>query len=228
MRKDSKKSRSPGLKNTERLRAFLRQSNVDIMGIADMKRVKGLTLGIPLDVEHFISKFPFAIVLGAQLGKLGKRAKGDEVALFLEKAALDLWDYLDQEGYHALTIHTDDEFDPGRRLGLMSLKVLAKTAGLGWQGRSLLIVSPEYGPLHRLIAVLTDMPLIPDEPIPSQCGDCSLCVDYCPPKSLTLVRFEDRPQSREQVLDIRTCRGDEACLVCLQVCPWARRHKASS
>lgn len=213
-------------KNTKRLKAFLDRSSIDIMGIADMKKLQELPLGIPMRAAHFAARLAYAIVLGAQLGKIGKKSSGDAVSLFLEKAALDLWDYLNREGYHSLTIHPDDEFDPVNRFGLMSLKVLAKTAGLGWQGRSLLVVSPEYGPIHRLIAVLTDLPLIPDEPISNQCGDCSLCVDYCPPKALTLVRFEDRPKSREQILNMATCKGDEACLVCLTVCPWARKLRA--
>ncbi len=228
MRKGEKNTQAKRLENTKRLKAFIKRANIDIIGVADMSKLEDLPLGIPLDVSHFITKFPYAIVLGAQLGKIGKKAKGDKVALFLEKVALGLWDYINEERYHALTIHTDDEFDPVHRIGLMSLKVLAKTAGLGWQGRSLLIVSPEFGPLHRLIAVLTDMPLIPDDPIASLCGDCSLCVDYCPPKSLTLVRFDDRPETREQVLNIATCKGDEACLVCLQVCPWARKQRAQT
>ncbi len=223
MKKLKTNSKAQKRKNTEHLKAFIKKSGVDIVGIADMKKLSNLRLGIPMSISYLISKFPYAIVLGAQLGKLGKKAKGDDVALFLEKVALDLWDYLDQQGYHALTIHTDDEFDPVQRLGLMSLKALARMAGLGWQGRSLLIVSPEYGPLHRLIAVLTDMPLIADDPLPNHCGDCSLCVDYCPPKSLSLILFDDRPESREQVLDIVTCRGDEACMICLKVCPWAKK-----
>ena len=121
-----------------------------------------------------------------------------------------------------LIVHTEDEFDPTNRIGLMSLKVLAKAAGLGWQGRSLLIVSPRYGPIHRWIAILTNMDLHDDEPIPNQCGDCSLCIDKCPQGVLTLAPFDDHPERREDVLDIGLCKGDDGCRVCLVVCPWAK------
>jgi len=102
---------------------------------------------------------------------------------------------------------------------------LAKGAGLGWQGRSLLIVSPEYGPIHRLVAVLTDMPLEPDQPIANRCEECSLCVDKCPEGALTLRQFEDHPESREDVLDVEACRGDYGCKVCMVVCPWTEGNR---
>jgi epoxyqueuosine reductase QueG len=131
-------------------------------------------------------------------------------------------EYLEDKGYRQLIIHTEDEFDPIKRLGFMSLKLLAKTAGLGWQGRSLLIISPEYGPLHRLVAILTDLPLQTNQTIKNGCSDCRKCIDACPQNALTFVAFEDHPSSREDVLDIKTCLGDNGCLVCILSCPWLK------
>ena len=209
---------------TAYLKSFVRSRGVDLVGIAHLRLLEGMPTGIAPDSVGFLRRYQCAIVLGAQLGKLGKEASGTEVNLCLEKAALEIMAYLEEKGYQALIIHTEDEFDPFNRLGLLSLKVLAKGAGLGWQGRSLLIVSPEYGPIHRWIAVLTNMDLQADEPIPNQCGDCFLCVDKCPHGALRLVPFDDHPERREDVLDIRACRGDDGCKVCLIVCPWAKQH----
>jgi epoxyqueuosine reductase len=161
--------------------------------------------------------------MGAQLGKLGKSASGTEVSLFRERAALSVVDRLEREGCRVLTVHTEDEFDPINRMGLLSLKVLAKATGLGWQGRSLLIVSPQVGPIHRWIAVLTDMELQDGTAIPNQCGDCTLCVEKCPAGALNPVLFDDHPARREDVLDIGLCKGDSGCTICLRVCPWAAR-----
>ena len=110
-----------------------------------------------------------------------------------------------------------------KRLGLISLKALAKGAGLGWQGRSLLIISPEIGPIYRCIGVLTDMELARDESMTNRCGDCTLCVDRCPQHALKLVQFDDHPAHREDVLDVAACRGDKGCNVCLAVCPWVSK-----
>jgi epoxyqueuosine reductase len=209
---------------TRDLKSFVRGLGIDLVGVADLRQLERMPLGIPS--AGFMKSYRYAVVLGAQLNKLAKRASGSDVSLLVEKAALDVMAYLEGRGEPALIIHTEDEFDPVRRMGLLSLKVLAKGAGLGWQGRSLLIVSPECGPVHRWIAVLTKLDLQADEPISNQCGECSLCIDKCPKGALTLVPFDDHPERREDVLDIQACLGDEGCRVCLVVCPWAAAGKA--
>ncbi|GAK59481.1 iron-sulfur cluster binding protein [Candidatus Vecturithrix granuli] len=227
--KDNRDSQNQQLGKTADLKFFVRSLGVDVVGIADLKLLGGMSIGIiASDSADFLRRYQWAIVLGAQLGKLGKNVSGTEVNVFLEKAALEIMAYLEEQGYCGLIVHTEDEFDPINRLGLLSLKMLAKGAGLGWQGRSLLIISPEYGPIHRWIAVLTNMDLQADEPIPNQCGDCSFCVDTCPYNALRFVSFDDHPEHREDVLDIRACRGDDGCTVCLLVCPWAKSNRSGA
>lgn len=212
----------------ENLRKLINELEVDIYGIADMQLLKEMETGIPVDLNEFIKMFPYAIVLGAHYGKLGKKASGTKTALFLEKAAFSIMEYLENKGYRQLIIHTEDEFDPIHRLGFMSLKILAKTAGLGWQGRSLLIISPEYGPLHRLIAILTDMPLQIDNSIKNECGTCRKCIEACPKNALTFVAFNDHPSLREEVLNIKECLGDKGCLACILPCPWLKKPRISN
>jgi epoxyqueuosine reductase len=214
------------MNETAKLKSLARWLQVDLFGVADLQRLKGLPAnGDPAGV---LGRFRCAIVLGAQLNKLGKKAKGADLDLFLEKSALQISTYLETKGDRALIIHPEDEIDPVKRLGLLSLKVLAKEAGLGWQGRSLLIVSPEYGPVHRWIALLTNLELQPGEPIANQCGDCTLCIDKCPKQALKYVPFADHPGRREDVLDITACSGDDSCKVCLAVCPWFKSSSAGS
>ncbi|MFX1420316.1 MAG: 4Fe-4S dicluster domain-containing protein [Promethearchaeota archaeon] len=208
---------------TVNLRNFIEKLEIDIYGFAEMHLLKNMKTGLPIDLEKFINMFPFAIVLGAQYEKLGKKASGGRTALFLEDTAFSILEYLENKGYKQLIIHTEDEFDPINRLGFISLKILAKTAGLGWQGRSLLIISPEFGPLHRLIAILTDIPLQTNQAIKNECGECRKCIDACPQNALTFVAFNDHPISREDVLDIKTCLGDNGCLACLLSCPWLKK-----
>lgn len=59
--------------------------------------------------------------------------------------------------------------------------------------------------------------------IENKCGNCRLCVDTCPQKALNLVMFEDHPNTREEVLDINTCLGDNGCMVCIKACPWLKK-----
>jgi len=88
---------------------------------------------------------------------------------------------------------------------------------------SLLIISPEYVPLHRLIAILTDMRLQINQVIKNECGNCRKCIEACPQNALTFVTFNDHPSCREDVLDIKTCLGDNGCLLCILSCPWLKK-----
>jgi epoxyqueuosine reductase len=207
---------------TQNLKIFIRSQGIDLVGIADLHRLEDIPSASKTFMTSILNNFHYAIVLGAQLNKLGKHASGSEVSMFLEKAAIDVLAYLEEGRTPGLIIHTEDEFDPIQRMGLLSLKVLAKAAGLGWQGRSLLIINPKYGPVHRWVAVLTGMDLQADKPISNWCGDCSLCVDKCPTGALTLMPFVDHPEKREDILNIQACLGDEGCKVCLVTCPWAK------
>lgn len=206
----------------EELKSLVKGQGVDLVGVADLRAIRDMPLGIKADAAAFLGQFRSSVVLGAQLGKPEQSASGTEASLFLEHAALAAADHLERNRRRALIVHTEDEFDPVKRMGLMSLKILAKAAGLGWQGRSLLIVSPTYGPVHRWIAVLTDMKLPGAAVVANQCGDCALCVEECPAGALKLVDFDDHPVCREDVLDIDLCRGDDGCMECITVCPWGR------
>lgn len=209
------------IKSTEDIKKFIRNLGVDIAGIAGLRGLRDIPVGISISTGQLFKQYPYAIVLGAQFGKLSKKATGDETAVYLEKISYEIMNYLEIRNYRYLVIHPEDEFNPQKRMGLLSLKVLAKQAGIGWQGKSLLIVSPEYGPVHRLIAILTNMELKPDFPIKNLCGDCTICIDKCPKNSLSESFFVDHPDTREEVLDINTCLGDNGCMVCILKCPFS-------
>jgi epoxyqueuosine reductase len=210
--------------STRKIKSFIYNLGVDIIGIADMSKIENIPVGLNIDLTDLFRKYPFAIVIGAQYGKVSKNASGDETALYLEKIAYDVMGYLEEKELRCLVIHPEDEYDPENRMGLLSLKIIAKEAGLGWQGRSLLIVSPECGPIHRLIAILTNMKLMPDKPMKNLCNDCRVCIDKCPKKSLTLCQFDDHPNSRKEVLDIKSCLGDNGCMVCILKCPYFKNR----
>lgn len=213
--------------STKNIKSFIRHLRIDIAGIAGLSKLVNIPAGLNIDLAEFFQKYPYAIVMGAQYGKIGKHASGDETALYLEKIAYDVMGYLEERNYQYLVIHPEDEYDLDNRMGLLSLKILAKQAGIGWQGRSLLIVSQKYGPIHRLIAILTNMDLIPDKPIKNLCEKCTNCVDNCPMKSLTVCNFEDHPNLREDVFDVSTCLGDNGCMVCILKCPYLEKLNTS-
>jgi len=72
---------------------------------------------------------------------------------------------LQKDGFRSLPIPASQILDRENYPGTISHKAVARMAGLGWQGKSLLIITPQYGPRVRLVTVLVDAPLRADHPI---------------------------------------------------------------
>lgn len=110
-------------------------------------------------------------------------------------------------GYHALPIPASQTVDSERLEGLISHKMVATRAGVGWIGKNDLIITPEYGPRVRLVSVLTDAPLRPSEPISeSKCGECMLCVRACPARALK-GRNWTLNITREDLMEVSQCHA---------------------
>jgi epoxyqueuosine reductase QueG len=155
----------------------------------------------------------------------------------LNRAAFAAGMWIEKQGYKAKALPASYFADEAKLMGNVSHKAIARMAGLGWQGKSLLLVTPEHGPRVRLVTVLTDMPLTPDGPIRNQCGACSECTDACPVGAIRGVSTEDRYSSREDALDLLKCfertkenkarpeYGALVCGVCIRACPWGKKKK---
>lgn len=56
----------------------------------------------------------------------------------------------------------------------------AVRAGVGWMGRSTMVLTPGHGPWMLLGSVVTDAPLKRSEPMRRDCGTCTACIPACP------------------------------------------------
>lgn len=63
----------------------------------------------------------------------------------------------------------------------LSFKAAAVIANLGEIGWSKMVLTPEFGPLQRVVFILTEAPLDLDDPIPpgTLCDRCMLCAKNC-------------------------------------------------
>lgn len=61
----------------------------------------------------------------------------------------------------------------------ISHRVVAQHAGIGWRGKSELIITETYGPAVRFTSILNNMPLNQNNKIESRCGECTACLDVC-------------------------------------------------
>jgi len=116
-------------------------------------------------------------------------------------------------------------------------RALAVRAGLGWIGKNSLLITREHGSFVFIGELVIDLALEPDEPFTENyCGNCSACIDHCPPKAivapkvvdgrkcLSYLTIEHRGDFTESVSD--TLSGHIfGCDVCQDVCPWNRKVK---
>ncbi|MEN8113652.1 MAG: tRNA epoxyqueuosine(34) reductase QueG [Actinomycetota bacterium] len=59
-------------------------------------------------------------------------------------------------------------------------RAVAVRAGVGWWGRSTMVLAPGVGPWMLLGSVATDAPLEADQPMSRTCGTCVECIPACP------------------------------------------------
>jgi epoxyqueuosine reductase QueG len=151
----------------------------------------------------------------------------------LDLIASRLSSVLQHDGYRALPVPASKTVDDERICAVFSHKMAAHLAGLGWIGKSCLLVTSQMGPRVRWATVLTDAPLeARGEPMEERCGSCVQCVEICPVKAFTGQPFrEDEP--REARYDASKCdryfarmeEHDEVavCGLCLYICPPGRQ-----
>lgn len=114
----------------------------------------------------------------------------------------------------------------------------AALSGVGWQGKSTMLIHPKLGVWFFLAEVLTTLELEPDEPLPNRCGGCTRCIDACPTGAITEPhRLDARLCLAYQTIEnkgpipeeMRPLLGGRiyGCDECAAVCPWNRFAQAS-
>jgi len=110
--------------------------------------------------------------------------------------------------------------------GQIYMKGEALRAGLGKRGKNTVILHPQFGPRLRLVAVVTDAPIVPlVEPVLFEeenpvCCNCSICIDACPEKLLEPYRMIDPTRCRSDS-DNMVRKDDRLipCDQCIRLCP---------
>ena len=249
-----------GIQATAEIKNFALSRGADIAGIADLR----LLSGIPTKPANLLEGFTMAVSVGVRLNdsvldRIDDRPTPSYAHVHrmantkLDFITFDIAREIINAGYDAMPVPASEAASLAEKLdtkaakGLdwgpltsstLPSKAVARAAGLGWFGKSLLIVNPEIGPRFRHASVITNMPLAPDTPLKSRCGTCEECVKACPAKAIRGLSFEGVPPSREEVLDFPRCRdtlwlkfknipgvGYPICGVCMSVCPWGKKKK---
>lgn len=158
------------------------------------------------------------------------------VNALLDANALKLSAQIEREGYSAMPVAASQSIPAiSPYSGLFQHKTAAVRAGLGWIGKSALLITPDHGPRVRLATVLTDMPLpvIPG-PESAGCGDCTACAGVCPAGAIAGNNYR-AGAGRSTIYDAQKCsahmktyqdigRG-AVCGICMAACPVGKVSK---
>jgi len=95
----------------------------------------------------------------------------------------------------------------------VSHRAFAEKSGLGWRGKSGLIITPENGPTLRLSTIFVPYRIKSVKRTFQGCGDCKLCLQVCP--------FLKAQKNYRQGCLLRLKKvglENEVCGICIRVC----------
>jgi len=210
-----------------------------LVGFADLRGVAPFPFSRwPNAVSIAVALDP-TVVAGLQDGPTPEYYEEYErVNCLLNEIAAKSADFISSLGYRAepfpATIvdkSQGDEYERTLRVAFQH-KTAGTRAGLGWIGKSALLVTPQFGPRVRLATVFTDMPLDVGQPVTAgRCGDCGACLARCPAGAIKGQEWQVG-LPREELIDASVCRAkakqlllervgveDSVCGVCMSVCP---------
>lgn len=224
---------------TQKIKAELVARGADLVGFGDLT-------GLPAEVRENMPvgiivalKYPAEIIQGiAELPTPEYHAWYNRLNERLDNLVTYGAEHLRSLGYEAFA-QTRERVGKGEQEDRTTLphKTIATRAGLGWIGKSALLVTPTHGSMIRLSSILTNAPLDTAEPVnTSKCGKCTICRDACPAGAISGNEWQ-AGLPREELIDTVICRkaaverslrgfggGDTICGKCIEVCPHTRKN----
>ncbi len=221
--------------NKETLRKLSRDVGLDLFGVADITEVRS-----EFRLKKELSdSFPWGVGLGRRvLGSVLDDIEDHPTTLyfhhyrqlnfFLDRAALVLAAFIQDRGARALPIPASQVIDWDKQQAHLSHKKIGRLAGLGWIGRNNLLVHPEYGSQFRLVTVLTDLPLEPDQALGGDCGSCFDCLSTCPAGAIKSSPADfDHLACFDKLKEFRRSGvvGQFICGICVRACRPSREPR---
>lgn len=216
--------------NSNEIKEILFSMGADLCGIASIDRFDDAPKGFhPLDVLptcksviSFACRFPVGTIMCNS--NVPYTRVRNSITPKMDSIALDFCIRMENHNAIAVPIPTNDEVwdkNTGRWRSIISQKHAAQAAGLGTIGRHSLLITPEFGSMIWLGAVLTDIELAPDELKENICNDCNLCANACPVNAL-----ENRELNQQTCWDFAFGDDEEtkswqiSCHRCRDICPY--------
>ena len=224
----------------QKMETELLRFGADIVGFADLRELpddvrEGLPFGISIAVVY-----PKEVIRGIkELPTLEYREWYDKLNEKLDATVTHGAEMLGEMGYKAIAKTRkyiggwDDEIRT-----LLPHKTVATRAGIGWIGKSALLVTGKYGSAIRVSTILTDAPFVTATPVnESRCGaGCMICANACPTGVISGKLWE-AGMERHELFDAEKCLktvkersrlgfNEDAtiCGKCIEICPHTQRY----
>lgn len=224
---------------SEEFKGFLYGIGAKLVGFADMSGVE--ECGYPRAVSVALPVPPHILREIADGPTKSYYYMYHELNNGLNRIVTSGAEYLRERGYSAQPQTTDAvSYDADCRSALPH-KTVAVRSGLGWIGKSCLLVTPEYGSAVRISSLLTDAPLACASSVMEPlCGGCDLCRSSCPGQALSGLLWNSAVD-RDLIVDTGRCTrkqrelmmartGIEAdiCGKCFVVCPYTAKYLSAA
>jgi epoxyqueuosine reductase QueG len=128
---------------------------------------------------------------------------------------------IEEAGYRSIPIPASQIVSWKPLRALLSHRMIAHKAGLGWWGRNNLLVNKQYGAQVRLVTILTDMDLPVDAPVSDDCEGCFECLHVCPADAIGDDREDfnlNACHEKMQEFSRNNNFGHLICGICLKAC----------
>ncbi len=228
---------------TKQAKQKLIELGADLVGVAETEPLQALKTDPPNLLDSFSRALSMAVQLPAAVFEMIADQPTpiyDSVYQtanrILDEIAFKTAKRLQNDGFRSLPIPASQVLDMQNWYAAISHKAVARMAGLGWQGKNLLLITPKYGSRVRLVTVLTDAPLIIDGPVKNRCGNCMMCRDACPAGAIKGLNTENHYKNRNEALYFDKCAAKldtefaqlpkisaQICGICIKVCPFGRK-----
>jgi len=223
-----------GVSVTEAIKESILKLGADVVGVGDITNATGRG-GLPEELKHYtrVISLAAAVEKSASNGSMESYMFECEAAVSkLDGALQETARRIKRRGYRYLLFPPVEKSIKKRFISalypLFPHRTAATSAGLGWIGKSGLLLNHEYGPRLVWATILTDMPLEAAAPqAKSMCADCDACITACPAKAIKGVLW-DRGMENRPMIDMSACSeqmkklssqyGRPVCGACLEAC----------
>lgn len=158
-------------------------------------------------------------------GKIARYAWGEDYHTVIEEKLTYLISAIGERGGRCWKGYVDH--------GPLLERAFAERAGVGFIGKNTTLITPDYGSWVFLAEVVTDLDLIEDLPMTSQCGTCRRCLDACPTGALAeAYRLDARRCISYLTIENKGKIPEDfhpqmegwlfGCDLCQEVCPYNR------